>query len=97
MREWDPEAVKQAIDMDLHLGDGASTSEQLAIKRIRDNAAFAADSIVYLAMHSENESIRFKAAQYILDRVMGRVTDTPITESTEDAYSRLMEGVVSAN
>lgn len=97
MRDWDPEAVKLAIDMELEFSEGQSSAEKLAMRKIRDSSAFAADAIVYLASHSENESIRFKAAQYILDRVMGRITDTPITESTEDAYTRLMDGVVNAN
>lgn len=96
MREWDPDAVKQAIDMELQFGD-SSTSESLALSTLRKNAAFAADSIAYLATHSENESIRLKASQYILDRVMGRITDTPITSGSEDVYTKLVEGVVNVN
>lgn len=55
----------------------AKASEQLAERRLREAAAFAAEAVVFLALHSESEDMRFKASNSILDRSLGKPDSVP--------------------
>jgi len=85
---WDPVRVKQAIDMELNFntdsGSDAPTHETLAKSKARNALPVAMDSIIHLAVYSDNETMRFKAATYLVDRVLGRVTDVPMYNEIDD-------------
>lgn len=107
MKQWDPQSVKQAIDMELEFGtvsvdDSTShiTSEGLARNKARAATPVAMDSIIHLATYSENESIRLKAATYIVDRVLGRIGDVPMdinSIDTDDPLTRLVKAFADGN
>ena len=47
------------------------TNMELAREILTDAAPMAAQSLAFLSTHAANESIRLKAAQYIIDGVVG--------------------------
>lgn len=93
-RDWNPDEVFQALDTELAVHEDRSI-EEIAKRKLRDSAAHAADSIIHLAIHSENESLRLKASAYIIDRVMGKITDVPMGTSADDSLASLLKGVVT--
>lgn len=103
--EWDPVRVKQAIDLELNFGsmdpsdtDSSpnTTPETLAKDHARRSLPVAMDSIIHLATYSENEGLRLKAATYLVDRVLGRITDTPIYSDVDDDTDPLVRLVKRA-
>lgn len=105
-RAWDPQAVKHAIDLQLDYDAPESQSaeaaealrrmgsEALARNKAREAAPVAMDAIIHLATYAENESLRFKAASYIVDRVLGRITDVPMDASAineDDPLTKLVK------
>ena len=73
MKEWDPDAALSNLAMEKSLDNGDDVVT--AARVFRENAVPAAQSIVHLALYSGNESLRFRAAQYVIERNMGRVQD----------------------
>ncbi|MCA1806523.1 MAG: hypothetical protein LC687_01470 [Actinobacteria bacterium] len=72
------------------------TSEALARNKARAAAPVAMDAIIHLATYSENEQLRFKAASYLVDRVLGRITDVPMDGSALDESDPLTKLVQAA-
>lgn len=85
--DWDPEAIKEATEMDVVLGENDPVD--LAKSRLRDNAPSAASSIVYLALSAEAESVRLRAAQYLLDTVLDKEFSAAKTEVDENGNVKL--------
>jgi hypothetical protein len=61
------------------------TDEAYANKLFREHAAAAASTIAQIAMHGSTERVRFDAAKYITERVLGPVaqgggTSDPLAE-----------------
>jgi len=77
MTEWNPESVRQAIDLEMHgeAGKKAPTYETLAEEIIIESLPMAAHVMRHLAEFSQNENMQYKAASYILDQGLGRSTD----------------------
>jgi len=71
-----------------------ATSGRNAEAIFRANAAAAATEIVNLALSSPNDSVRFNAAKYVVERVMGKVPDTK--DFDKDGTGAPWEGVYSA-
>lgn len=69
---WDPDRVKRALDTELSV-EGVHAHRSITARKLREAAPVCADAIAHLASWSTNESVRLKAAQYILDRVYGKV------------------------
>ena len=99
-KQWDVDAALQQLlaekaydGVDLQL-DQAGTND--TVKRmLREAAPAAALSLIHLAQHSANESIRFKASKEILDRNLGLAGQ--MTSTTEkDPFRELMEGCLAA-
>lgn len=67
-----------------------STPAEAAIRVLEDAATVAAMSIVQLSRQSSNEQLRFKAATYILDRVLGDVRGST---GTKPAWEKVLEGI----
>lgn len=96
MSEWSADAAvktlmaEKAYDgIDLISSDQSGTNE--VVKRIlREAAPVAAMSLVHMAKYSANEAMRFKAATFILERNLGRMVDTPVTEE-KDPFTALLE------
>lgn len=47
--------------------------EAVTANLLRKHASKAAQTVIDIAMNSENDTVRLKAAQYIIDRTLGRV------------------------
>jgi hypothetical protein len=95
---WDPQAVKDALDLEMHpIQDEPSKSyTDVAESMLEENLPAAVQSLVWMSLWSENESYRYKASVYIIDRVLGRTTDKPLkVEDSEDVLKKLLAGVVN--
>lgn len=53
------------------------------------NVMGATRSIINLALASNNEAIRFKAATYVCDRALGRMQDAKPTGDENDPWAKL--------
>lgn len=67
-------------------GISAAFAKRQAKTIFEENAAMAANQLVHLAQHAQNESVRLKAAESILNRALG----TP-TKAEDGAGDRLDE------
>jgi len=88
----DPE-LKRMIEMN-NLETQLNPDEKYAdrAKRILEDASpIAAMSIVDLSRRAANENLRFRAATYILDRVLGSVKDSNM--AAKNAFEDLLEGI----
>jgi L-rhamnose isomerase len=89
MREWDPD--KALSDLDAERQAFADELPEDRTRRLfKENADGAAMSIVHLAHHATNENVRLKAAQYVTDRVLGRLQDASAL-GDEDPFVRFMK------
>lgn len=69
-------------------------SEADAAKRIfKQSLLPAVQSIVQIAQYSNNERLRYTAAQYVVERNIGRLQDTP-PEMGDDPLDRLLASCV---
>jgi hypothetical protein len=82
-REEDPMA---GIEKDLF---GEETSSQRTKRMFDTNGPFAAAQIIDLAANSASDSIRLRASQYVVDRVLGPTGK----ESQEDVLNEFLEGI----
>ena len=113
-QSWDPAAVRQAIDLELDYNTpehfaGAPPGTAEAIKRVgaealarnkaREAVPVAMDAIIYLATYGDNETLRLKAATYIVDRVLGKITDVPMDANAiddDDPLTKLVKAATAA-
>jgi hypothetical protein len=68
---WNPEdAIEQLVleSAALEVGNPVDTAQNI----LKDNAGRAALAVVHMAVHSRDERIRLKAAQYVLDKVIAK-------------------------
>ncbi|MEQ1675063.1 MAG: hypothetical protein ABL876_00100 [Chitinophagaceae bacterium] len=75
---WNPEEMFSQLKLEcdaMDIGDPIETAKSL----ILDNLPAAAKSIVHLAIHSKDERVRLRAAQYIFDKSVTNVADDPMT------------------
>lgn len=95
MRDWDPDEVQRALDTELAVeGTDSKSRQDIANRKIRDAVPFAADAIIHICLHSENEAHRMKAATYILDRVVGKPNDMPMGAANKDDSLAQLAGTV---
>jgi len=68
-RDWNPEKMINELMLESQFdgGDAAASASRL----LREHALVAAQSIAHLAAYGHNERVRFQAASYIVDRVLG--------------------------
>ena len=67
---------------------GGSTVD-LGRRYLEENLPQAVLSIVKVARHSENDKLRFDAAKYIVERVLGKIADNSSTEKA--AWEKLID------
>jgi hypothetical protein len=81
MKEWDPEAVLAAVDLEIMTSAGpdgftpSSSPEDMAMRIFKNALPAAAHSLCHMAVHEQNASVRLRAATYVVDRNLGRVSD----------------------
>lgn len=81
---WDAkEALESLVTERECYGEMVEGGEQTTANRIfREALPMAARVIVHTAQHSRNERLRFTAAQYVVERNIGRLADTGILNSS---------------
>jgi hypothetical protein len=85
-REWVPDEALEALQQErMFSGEG---EEDLANRLLRENLPAAVMSVCNLAIHSNNENTRLRAAQYVIDRNMGRIA-APGEGATENWEEKL--------
>lgn len=60
-----------------HLIQNEETQESATKRIFKDNAIAAAQSIVNIALFSQSQALRLKAASYVVERTIGRIQDAP--------------------
>lgn len=92
MREWDPDQALRDLAAESQLMQDVDF-ETTAKRLLQENLVPAVLAIAHLAVHSPNERIRLQAAQYIADRVLGRITDAGTLEADPfDSFLRKLTG-----
>lgn len=87
---WEPDKIIDALAEEksaFELSDPA-----LAEKILKENSAMCAQGIVRIAIHSPNEKMRFDAQRYVLDRVLGRITEKGLN-TAKNTFEEIMEHV----
>lgn len=67
---------------------------EIANKQLEKGLVPAVTTIIQLAQHAEAESLRLKAAQYVVDRNLGRINTKDTGDS--DPWSKLLAGITRA-
>ena len=98
MSTWNPDAVKQAIDLEMigEEGQPPPTYEGVTEEKLKAAAPYAAEALVRTVLYSENESMRFKAATYLLDKVLGKAPEGIATSEAKTTLEKFA-GIVTAN
>jgi hypothetical protein len=93
--EWVPEEAIEALNMEKRVNP-AESAEDMAERIFEENLPVAAQAITHLAVHSGNAAIRFKAAQYVVDRKLGKLTDpSNLNKGDKDPLVAWMEEITS--
>ena len=96
--EWDPDILANKLNASLQLEEQVhpdETHKERSQRLLDENSPRAALAIVHLATYGHNESIRLKAATYIVDRNLGRV---PLGTSDEKQdWEKALEGLLGGN
>lgn len=69
---WVSDSVMQALNMEKQV-HGDTSNAALARRIFEENAPIAAARIAHLASNAASEQVALRAAQYITDRVLGKV------------------------
>ena len=91
-QQWDPDVVKQALDMELSVHEDRGHRD-VAKRKIADSAARAADRLIHLALYGDNENLAAKCAMYLLDRNFGKVTDAPMTGKGDETLESIVKAL----
>lgn len=90
--EWVTDADLELLQGPL---DPPGKYEQAAQSLLRRNAMGAVKTVVDLALNAENERVRLSAAQYVLDRVLGKAEQAGAMNPTEkEGWQNIIESVL---
>jgi hypothetical protein len=92
MKEWDPETSLKSLTEEAAVWD--ETATQHAQRLLKENLPLATQSICHIAIYGVNENTRLRAAQYVIDRNLGRVMDTNAL-TTEDPFENLLADCIA--
>lgn len=96
-RQWNPEEVRAQVELELRTMYADATPEQMMKDQMRAAGPLAVRVLVDLAMESTNETLRARCAQYVVDRLLGRVPDMPLFAgaATDDPLLAMLDGTVT--
>ena len=86
---WDDRLLAIVAEADIM----EETPESMSKKMFRNNLIGATLSICDLATRSVNERVRLQAAQYVVERNLGRLQDATPEHMTDPLYSHISEFV----
>jgi hypothetical protein len=91
--EWDPiKAVESmAAEREVLNLDFDKQTEDL----LRENGPIAAQVIAHTMQHSTNEKLRFEAAKYVTERVLGKVEGSGLKPKGNDPFQELIDASVT--
>jgi len=93
-REWVSDEALAAL-VDDKSSSPATSDQELARKVLQEGAPAAAKAVVHLALHSASENTRFRAAQYVLDRTLGKPGDD-LRDKGEDPLNKFLQEIYNA-
>lgn len=91
--DWVDEKALEALKMESAVfgeGLGSQTNPEIAERLFDENVVGATMSIIHIARCAPNDNLRFKAAQYIVDRVLGASKKDPQNKDM-DPLNRLIQ------
>lgn len=88
LRTWDPEAALASAEEESKIFD--KTLPQLAQTKIEESVTAAVDSMRWLALFSNNDNTRFRAAAYLIDRAFGPMKAGDGGVTTKDPLEEMM-------
>lgn len=99
MEVWVPDRAIEQINFERQMNSELSEIG-LANKIMKDNLPLVAAGIVHTAKYSSDTRLRFQAQSYVMDRVMGKVPTTVISEASPvdsliDSLMKLVENVAA--
>jgi hypothetical protein len=94
-QDWDPAEVQRALDTELAAYGDERTMDDIARRKLNDAVPFAADALIHIVMHSENERHRLQASEYILNKVLGKPSDMPQGDPDKDDALTKLAGTVT--
>ena len=92
MQEWDVEDALRSLEIEKQVHPDES-SKDIAKRIFDENTVPAALALVHLAQHSPNEKIRLDSAKYVLERVLGRISDD-VKSDADSPLERLLAEIV---
>ena len=92
-KEWDADEALSALEMESSV-HGSESDAECATRILCENTPRAVLAIVHLAQHSANEQTRLRAAQYVVDRVLGRIGENN-PAGNEDPFERMTKALTS--
>lgn len=97
--DWNPDEVRNAIELELigEEGEPLPSVEGVAEDKLTKAAPIAAEAMVRLLLYSENESMRYKASAYVLDRVFGKITEEGLSSAGIKSTLEQFAGIVTAS
>jgi len=89
--DWDPDNIIDSLADEkrvLELSD-----VDAAEKILKENVGRAAHAIVHIAVRSPDPKLRFDAAKYVVERVLGRTTESGLIKQ-DDMYADLFSDIM---
>lgn len=85
-KQWDPEEARSALDLEMHPVQGRVELGHLELAKhdLEEMVPMAVRALGHLVQFSESEQMRYKAATYVIDKVLGRANDQPMSQKAED-------------
>jgi hypothetical protein len=93
LEAWNPKRALAALAGERDLAGEDKSMTQVAETLLEENLPQAVLAIVHMSQHSPNERIRLNAAQYIVDRNLGKITDQGMVGDS-DPLERLLGACV---
>lgn len=95
-RDASPEDILNSISLEMEATN--QTSEELGRDKLKRASALAADTLIHMMLYSDDDRIRLRATQEVLDRVYGSGSNTnPFHDNTEAAYNQIFEKIAAAS
>lgn len=88
--DWDPDNIIDSLADEKQILELSDV--EAAEKILKENVGRAAHAIVHIAVRSPDPKLRFDAAKYVVERVMGRTTESGLMKQ-DDMYSDLLNDI----
>lgn len=95
--QWDSDEALESLKMERSIKPEES-NEQLTRRLLEEAGPLAAQSIIHLALHANNENTRLNASKYVTDTLIGADASGPAKQKWEDLVGEaISEAEVYAN